>query len=416
MKVLQLCGKDFFGAGRAAYRLHKGLLNAGVDSVMWVGAKRTKDDTVIDIQKSNYKKKLTKVYVNLEKLIIKGSAGGATEMFSLGYPAHGIRKKIEHEKPDLIHIHWINRGFFNLRDLQKLNIPIVISLHDMWWYTGGCHYDEECGAYVRGCESCPVLKKDAQQGLSYRQLRAKKGILQTTKHLTFIGLSAWMKDCVSESLIGKEHQVVGLPNGIDTNKFKPLHKDECREKLGLPKNKKLIMFAAVDVLSESRKGYRYISEALKKLNNDKYELVVIGEKSQETTIGGLKTYFLGEINDDQLMIEYMSSVDVAVVPSLQENLSNLIMESLSCGTPVVAFKIGGNGDMIQHQKNGYLAEDKNVTDLAKGIEYCTIDEYQEALSNSARQNVLDHFNIRDIAPKYIDLYQSIIKNISGNNA
>ncbi|GAF03662.1 glycosyltransferase [Saccharicrinis fermentans] len=408
MKVLQLCGKDFFGAGRAAYRLHKGLLQCGIESKMWVGAKRTLDETVTDIHREKWKKKLTKVYVNLEKIAIKSSAGGYKEMFSLGHPAHSIRRRIKKEKPDIIHLHWINRGYMDLLHLKNIKIPIVISLHDMWWFTGGCHYDVMCGRYTVGCGNCPLLNNDGEFGLSFRHLCQKQEVLYSIPNVTLVGLSGWMRDCAAQSLIGRKAQTVQLPNGIDVDHFTPLDKQLCREKLNLPLDKKLILFAAVDVLSESRKGYAYISEALALLNADEYELVVIGEKCSYDRIGGLKARFLGEINDDQCMIEYMSAVDVTVVPSLQENLSNLIMESMACATPVVAFQVGGNSDMIQHRTNGYLAAYRDVVDLSEGIKYCAETTTNSHLSSNARKYIMDHFSIHDIAKKYAQLYESIL--------
>lgn len=410
MKILQLCGKDFFGAGRAAYRLHQGLRKAGVECEMWVGAKRTDDATVFDIYPGGLNKRWTKIYVRLEKIKIKLFAGGSKNMFSLGSPGHSIRKKIEKTKPDLIHLHWTNRGFMDLNELEGIGIPVVISLHDMWWFTGGCHYDEGCGRYVKACGQCPILKNDGENGLSTKHLQAKKEVLATVDNLTFVGLSTWMRDCVAKSVIAQGHQVVNLPNGIDTEQFAPLNALECRKKLGLPMDKKLILFAAVGVLSEPRKGYRYISQALSQCNPNEYELVVIGEKSTEDSVGGLKTHFLGEINDDALLIEYMSAVDVSVVPSLQENLSNLIMESLACATPVVAFEIGGNADMISHRKNGYLAKDRDVDDLARGIKFCCDAEQNKQLSQWARQTVKSKFDIGDVSKQYIELYETVISD------
>ncbi len=409
MKVLHLCGKDFWGAGRAAYRLHKGLLEAGVDSKMWVGAKRTDDDTVVDIQAGKWNKKLTKVYLNLEKVIIKLKAKGTKEMFSLGKPAHSVRSLIKKEKPDIIHLHWINRGFMQLKDLKNLNIPVVISLHDMWWFTGGCHYDEECSLYTRACGNCPVLVRDGEIGLSFRHLAFKREVLKSVDKLTLVGLSNWMKESAQCSLIGSDQRVINLPNGLNVDNFAPQDKFKSREKLGLPKDKKLIMFAAVDALSESRKGYQYISKALSSLN-DQYEVIVIGEKSSAKEVSGLKAYFPGEIKDDQLMVDYMSAADVAVVPSLQENLSNMILESLSCGTPVVAFNVGGNGDMIVHQQNGYLAQLRDTKDLADGLVYCCDESRNEDLSAKARERVLNKFDIRKVALQYKEEYENIARS------
>ena len=329
-------------------------------------------------------------------------------MFSLGSPGHSIRKKIEKAKPDLIHLHWTNRGFMDLKELKGIKIPVVISLHDMWWFTGGCHYDEECGRYLSACGLCPILKNDAEHGLSYKHLQTKKEVLATVNNLTFIGLSTWMRDSVAKSAIAHGHRVVNLPNGINTEQFAPINALECRKKLRLPTNKKLVLFAAVDALSEPRKGYKYISQALNQCSPDEYELVVIGEKSTEDSLGGLKTYFLGEINDDLLLIEYMSAADVSVVPSLQENLSNLIMESLACATPVVAFQIGGNADMISHRKNGYLAKDRDVDDLARGIKFCCDAEQNKQLSQAAQQSVKDKFSIENVSKQYIELYKTVI--------
>lgn len=408
MKILQLCGKDFFGAGRAAYRLHQGLRNAGVECEMWVGAKRTNDATVVDVYPGELNKRWTKVFVKLEKLKIKLYAGGANNMFSLGGPAHSIRKKIEKAKPDLIHLHWTNRGFMDLNALKGIKIPVVVSLHDMWWFTGGCHYDGECGRYVEACGHCPILKNDGEHGLSFKYLQTKKEVLATVDNLTFIGLSTWMRDCVAKSAIAQGHKVVNLPNGINTEQFAPLNALESRKNLGLPTDKKLILFAAVGVMSEPRKGYKYISQALRQCNPKEYELVVMGEKSTEDSVGGLKTYFLGEINNDALLIEYISAVDISVVPSLQENLSNLIMESLACATPVVAFEIGGNADMITHRKNGYLAKDRDVDDLARGIKFCCDTENNSELSQQAQQSVKNKFNIEDVSKQYIELYETVI--------
>ena len=409
MKLLQLCGKDYYGAGRAAYRLHKGLLDAGIESKMLVGKKRTIDNTVTNIQKSERQKLFTKVYINIEKILIKIRAGGSKELFSIGTPAHSIRKLIKKEKPDIIHLHWINRGFINLYQLKGLKIPVVISLHDMWWFTGGCHYDGECERYIKNCGYCPQLVGDKEFDLSSRHLHAKLQILNSISYLTFIGLSSWMKDCIQKSIIGKGHKLFNLPNGIDIDEFSPVNEEVCRETLGLPKDKKLILFAAVNALSVERKGYSYITQALKQLNEEHYQLVVIGGEDKKEQISGLKAYFLGEISDDSKLIEYLSAVDVTIVPSLQENLSNLIMESMACGTPVTAFNIGGNGDMIIHKQNGYLAQFKDVNDLATGISFCCNEDVKDKLSNQARKIIKDYFDIKKVSKKYIDLYHNILE-------
>lgn len=172
---------------------------------------------------------------------------------------------------------------------------------------------------------------------------------------------------------------------------------------------KYITFGAISGTNVERKGYKELQEALNLLNNKSiknYELLIFGSSSGEK-VDNIKTHFLGYINDDETLRLAYSASDVFVVPSLAENLSNAIMESLSCGTPVVAFDIGGNSDMIDHKINGYLA--KNTNDLANGIEWVLESPNYEMLSYNARKKVLDTFESKKIAKSYINEYQNILK-------
>lgn len=408
MKVLHLTGKDFFGAGRAAYRLHKGLQGVGVDSVMWVGNKVTKDDTVINIHESSVKKFLRKIYIRLEKEQIKSNGISPQSMFSTGKFAFRISTKINALHPDVVHIHWINRGFIRLKDLENIKAPIVISMHDMWYFTGGCHYDGYCGNYKIGCGECPLLKSRHKADVSKQVVDFKRLVYGRIERVTFVALSRWMQKCANESsLLGRE-RVVNLPNGIDSNEFK---EDKlARAELKIGKDKKLILFAAVDALSDANKGFQYITKAIGQLSGDNYELLIIGGKGDEMFSDiKIKVHSVGFVDNNKQLVNYLSAADVVVVPSVQENLSNMIMESLSCATPVVAFDIGGNADMIVHKENGYLANKMDAVDLAEGIFWCTGDKTRQMeISQKARKIVVDNFEITDVSHRYVDLYKQVI--------
>ena len=109
-----------------------------------------------------------------------------------------------------------------------------------------------------------------------------------------------------------------------------------------------------------------------------------------------------------MLADVYTQADVMVVPSLNENLSNTIMESLSCGTPVVGFDIGGNSDMIDHKQNGYLAAERDCDDLARGIEWCLTSNTDGAMSKKAREKVMKNFTIEIVSEQYKRLYESII--------
>ena len=173
-----------------------------------------------------------------------------------------------------------------------------------------------------------------------------------------------------------------------------------------------ITFGAISGTSVTRKGYSELVAALKKLDFD-FSLLIFGSSSGEI-IQNIPTHFLGYINDDTTLNLIYNASDIFIVPSLAENLSNAIMESLSCGTPVVAFDIGGNSDMIEHKINGYLAKENDIDDLANGIKW--VLENSQTLSQNAINKVKENFKSNLVAKRYIAQYQNILNNGGGNLA
>jgi len=280
----------------------------------------------------------------------------------------------------------------------------------MWAFTGGCHYDEECGAYVDSCGSCRVLGSSKDNDFSSYLLKRKLASYSKHKNLTIVGLSRWLASCAEQSRLFKKNKVVCLPNPIDTSVYLPLEKTVARELLRLPLDKKLILFGAMAATSDPRKGYKELCEALGLLNSDDTELVVFGSSSPKIPDSfNFKIHYLGQLYDDATLRVLYSAADVMVVPSIQENLSNAIMESLACATPVVAFDVGGNGDMVEHKENGYLAKSFDTTDLAEGIEWILNAPNYEQLSANARNKVLLEFDSKVVSKKYMKLYQSVLE-------
>ena len=141
------------------------------------------------------------------------------------------------------------------------------------------------------------------------------------------------------------------------------------------------------------------------------ELVIIGASAPENPPDlGMKVHYMGYLHDEISQVLLYSAADVTVAPSMQENLSNTVMESLSCGTPVVAFNIGGMPDMIDHQINGYLAKPFETDDLAGGIMWVLENkDRHDMLSQRARQSAVERFALKTVANRYLALYQSILQ-------
>ena len=417
MKILIVNTSDITGgAARAAYRLHKSLLAQNIDSQMLVLSKISDDYTVIGAQ-TKMQKVMSKLRTPLDEIPTKLYKNKTKELFSPSwFGFKDIVDKINEINPDLVHLHWICGGMIKIEELSKIKAPIVWSLHDMWAFSGGCHYAGECEGYKNSCGSCPQLGSDKENDLSRKIWNRKHNTFQQIPDMTIIGLSRWLETCANESGLFRNKKVINIPNPIDTDRFKPFDTDRSRELWNLPKGKKLVLFGAMNATSDPRKGFNELSEALCKLDDKNIELVVFGSDEPEHSQSfNFKTHYLGCLSDDMSLVTLYSAVDVMIVPSLQENLSNAIMESLACGLPVVGFDIGGNGDMIEHKINGYLAKPSNVIDLKDGIRWVLSAQNYNELCLSARKKVMKDFDSSLVARKYLELYADVLRSAHAIN-
>jgi glycosyltransferase involved in cell wall biosynthesis len=395
------------GASRAAKRLHNALLDEKIDSTMFVLDKNGDEFTIITPQ--TYTRKITaKIQTIINPFPLRNKK--IESPFSVSFsPSFNIVKSINKQNADIVHLHWINAGMLRIEDLAKINAPIVWSLHDMWPFTGGCHYADLCKLYMSNCGTCPVLNSDEEHDLSRKIFNRKNITYAKIPNLTIVGLSKWLKDCAISSTLFKERTVVNLPNPINTTIYKPCNQEKARDFFGLSNKKKYILFGAMFSTTDTRKGFEKLKDAFVFLEKKNIELLVFGsEKPINDQNFGFKTHYLGEISKDSELKKLYNASDVMVVPSLQENLSNVIMESLSCANPVVAFNIGGNKDLINHKENGYLAKPLDAEDLALGIEWVLKNNDTNDLSKSARLKVLENFDNKVVAKRYKELYNELI--------
>jgi len=409
MKVLIVNTSDSVGgAARAAYRLHKALIVFGIDSKMIVQSKQSNDSSVFGSQ-TKFGKGISVIRPTIDQIPVKLYKNKSKSLFSPAMtPFSNIVQQINDLNPDIVHLHWVCGGMMKIEDISRIKAPIVWSLHDMWAFTGGCHYDEECGRYQGNCGYCKVLNSNKEHDLSSCIIKRKNKSFKNNDFI-IVGLSQWLASAAKESYLFKDNKVVNLPNPIDTDLFKPFNKKQARQLWNLPENKKLILFGAVGATGDPRKGYRELMNALSKLNIEDIELVVFGS-SEPKGMPDLKfeSHYIDRLYDDISLITLYNACDVMVVPSIQENLSNSIMESLSCGVPVVSFDIGGNSDMVEHYKNGYLAKPFNSNDLANGIDWVINNIHYNDIALNARGKIVREYDINKVVKNYIELYKTVL--------
>lgn len=397
------------GAARAAYRLHTGLKQIGVNSRMLVGLKRSDDASVIG-PVSKWGKGMGIIGPTLDGLPLQLYRERESTTFYPAFLPEGVVKKVKSIKSDIIHLHWVCGGFLRIESLQRFQKPIIWTLHDMWAFTGGCHYAGACEGYKRHCGQCPQLGSNSKYDISWWTWR-RKAKSWDGLNLTVVAPSTWMKNCVQESSLMKNACVEIIPNGLDTSRYRPMNRTLARSLLGLSEDKNLILFGAMKATIDQRKGFQFLLPSLKGLVRSgmsrQAELVVFGSsKPANPPEFGFRTHYMGRFHDDISISLIYAACDVFVAPSTEDNLSNTVMESLACGTPCVAFNIGGMPDMIEHEKNGYLAQPFDTVDLSDGIAWVLADrERWKVLSRGARQKVEREFDIRTVAKKYVELYK-----------
>jgi len=411
MKILIVNISDLNGgAARAAYRLHKALLAEKVDSQMLVQYKHSDDHTVLSMSEGKLSYAWSVVRSGFDALPLKAYKERSKTEFSVSRtPFSGLVERINTINPDILHLHLVVGAMLKLEDIVKIKVPIVWTLHDMWLFTGGCHYTETCERYKELCGNCKVLGSTKEEDLSRKIFMKKEKIFPIIENMNIVGLSKWLHTCAKDAPLLHDKKHIQLPNPIDTEQFKPLEKREARRLWNLPLEKKLVLFGAIGATSDPRKGFFYLKEALLHLERDDVELIIFGSSEPKERLDlGFKQHYMGLLYDEVSLISLYSAVDVMVVPSMEENLSNAIMESLACATPVVAFNIGGNADMIEHQKSGYLVTPYKATDLARGIEFILDAPNYNKLCHNAREKVVKNFENSIVAPQYIKLYQEVL--------
>jgi glycosyltransferase involved in cell wall biosynthesis len=408
MKTLILSTSDIAGgAARAAYRLHQGLRSLGELSQMLVRVKLSSDRTVVTEQSL-----LTKIGPMMNTRPILRYPNRKRTLFSTNLFPDALSKKVASLDPDVVNLHWIGNGFLQIETLKRFNRPVVWTLQDMWPATGGCHYSEDCDRYTQICGHCPQLGSTAEQDLTRTIWRRKHKAWQGI-NLTIVTPSQWMADCVKASSLLGQRRVEVVPFCLDTETYKPISKAIARDILGLPQDKRLILFGALGATIDPRKGFDLLVAALTKLSQsgmgDTAEVMIFGSNTPDNPPEfGFKAHYLGSFADDISLAIVYSAADVMIVPSLQESFGQTASEALACATPVVAFAATGLKDIVAHQICGYLAKPYESEDLARGIAWVLEDsDRHPKLCENARARAVEQFALKVQAQAYQNLFHEL---------
>lgn len=407
------------GAGRACIRLSRALNNQGIESKVIVHYKFGKNPEIGEFNTNFLQKGWTAATIILERIWAKRYLKALKTPFSFAWFGRSVVNHPDVKAADIIHLHWVNHGFLDPRhiaEIAKLNKPVVWTFHDSNAFTGGCHVRYTCDHFKNECGNCPLLKDASPDDYSHKIWQQKR---KAYDRLDFkiIAPSTWMERSVNESSLMKGKSIAQIPNTLETDIFKPADKKDAKEKVGFATDKFVFLSGFMPSRKDMHKGTSYLLESLELLksrlgaNAKDIELVVFGNRNTEDVPEfPLKTSFLGTISDDERLALCYAAADAFLVPSLEDNLPYTVMESLSCGTPVITFKTGGIPDMVKHQQNGYLAEYRSSESFADGMEWVINHPDRSKLNGAARQTIMEHFSEDVIGKKHIEVYHKVLNN------
>lgn len=405
------------GAAIAASRLLRALNRHGVEAEMLVRDKQTDNPRVAALGRGPVQQ-LRFVAERADIFVRNGLTRHNLFAIDAGRFGTDITRRPEFERANVIHLHWVNQGLLSLADVQRIcqsGKRVVWTMHDMWPFTGICHYADTCEGWLTGCGNCRLLKRPSEHDLSYKTFEKKRRLL-ALHQIGFVGCSNWLTDLARRSPLLQNQKVVSIPNALDTSRYTPAAdggRPAVRRRLGLPETKRLLLFVAYKVTDE-KKGFAYLREAVERLCRDnpawREQLAVVAVGREASTIAGTmptEVVPVEYVSDPQTMIDYYRAADLLVMPTLMDNLPNTIAESMACGTPCVGFEVGGLPQMIRHGETGYLARYKDADDfahcLAHALTLPTAD--YEALCRAARRAAVRDYSEESVADKYIKLYE-----------
>ena len=409
LKVIHVCFSQSGQPGRAAYRIHKALLKNGVNSSFLTvadvetEAKKHKSEKgplrTTTLKKLGWFFNQNNPVVSISNSYRKINSKLTCEYSSLPFSEVNVLENPRVIDADIIHLHWV-AGLLDYPSFFRQNKkPVLWTLHDMNPFQGIFHYKED-----------EIINKPKTGKLDQRvRLLKYKAIQNRTGNLSIVTPSKWLLSEVKRSKVFKNAESSCIPYPISFSDFFPENKQDFKKANHIPEDNTVFLFVA-DFLRKNRKGFDLLLEAFNKASSFPITLLVVGN-SEGFEVEGIDIRFIGNVTENSVLRKFYSGADAVVIPSREDNLPNVMLESLACGTPVLSFAVGGFNDHIQEFKTGLKADHISADSLFSIIEKFILNKEQFnrfEIFEYAKEN----FSEQLIAEKYMNLYNKISGGLS----
>ena len=394
------------GAAVFTYRLTEAFRNNGIDATMLVTDKRSDTDFVVSYAHS-LKDRFAFLAERLQIFLQNGFS--KKNLFKVDTADFGrdISSHPAIKEADVIILNWINQGALSLDCVKKLcdtGKPILWNMHDMWECTGICHHAYECGGYKASCGKCAYLGSSCEKDLSHKTWTKKKAVY-SVPNIHFVAVSNWLADKCRESSLLAGKDICVIPNTIAVDNFS--HHRKPNSDYNIPADCKVLAMGAAR-LDDDVKGFPLLIDALKQLSPDtasKVHLLLFGGLRNKELLNELAVpyTYLGAVTTDKVA-DILTHSDVILSSSLYESFGGTLIEGLASGCLAVTYGNGGQTDIVDHKRTGYIAEHKSTTDFAKGIEWAINENIDRSLLHQVMQQ---RFSPKTIVEKYLNLIESV---------
>lgn len=391
------------GAAIAAGRLVRAQRNAGFDAEMLVVRKHGDGDFVREAEGAGvaFRVGLAGTIARRTGRMLCSSEPGAMRTFAM-VPT-GIGALINRRAPDIVHWHWVGGEMISLTEMALVNAPGVWTLHDQWAFCGAEHYAND-RRFAEGYGKSHGLDVDAW---TFRRKQAEwcdwKPVLVCPSH--------WMAQEAQQSLLMGDLPATVIPNTLDTDCFRPHDLQSARAAFGLPADAKVFLFGADGGTQDPRKGFDLLTGALERVPEaEKAQTLLVtfgGAVPSQGMLCGIRHTEVGKLVEDERIAQLYAAADLFIAPSRQDNLPNTMVEAQACGTPCLAFRIGGMADIIAQPRHGRLIEPFDIEEMARAmveVAHRTGDETRQLI----RTDAVERFGQERVVGMHSDLYSRII--------
>lgn len=420
MKILHINTFDQGGAANSCIRLHIGLIELGINSKLLIKEKKVSCSYSYGFFSSSWKSRLIELFrkigyrfgllnhpllgrIEQERKIIYQKVFPLFEYFSTPFSDFDLTNTKLFKEADIIHLHWV-AGFLDYPSFfRKCKKPVVWTLHDMASFTGGYHYFGNDLSFEKSKIEVSHFS-EMQRQLLEEYFNVKKYSLEKFERLSIVAPSQWLLNLSSKSELFSRFRHIHIPYGLSEQIFCYQDTIEAKTKVNLPSDKLILLFVA-DSIKNPRKGMKILIEALKQIDGVTVQLCCVGKTQESHEQDGL--IFFGNIQDPNQLATIYAATDLFVIPALEDNFPNTVLEALMCGTPVLGFSIGGIPEMVIPGENGFLASEVSVEGLSKALQFSIKNLNQlnrEKISNEAKNKYSSEIQ----AKKYFQLYLSLL--------